>query len=289
MTVMSYFLADRCGDEQDSRIDRALCARRQHRHRGFRPRAQRDSAPSAIFVADGELLVRRSRRTTRARPARAARSASSSAASAMTFRSSSATSASRPRSSTRGWSRGSSMRSPSARAAGPRRISRHHPGHVGRTPLRSGRRRARARDLRRRRADHRARGRRAPLRGDLAARARPAPSPSTTSAAARSTPSSCARRTTAACGIVGEPLGIADFGGADFDDIVLRHVDRGRRPRPQPSWPPTPPRASRSSTLRRECVEAKEALSFDSEAVVPVLVGQAHTHRPPHARPSSRT
>ncbi|MGA1828608.1 Hsp70 family protein, partial [Microbacterium sp.] len=76
--------------------------------------------------------------------------------------------------------------------------------------------------------------------------------------------------------IVGEPLGIADFGGADFDDIVLRHAiaAAGLSAAELAADP-----ASRVglSTLRRECVEAKEALSFDSEAVVPLLVGQAHS------------
>lgn len=76
--------------------------------------------------------------------------------------------------------------------------------------------------------------------------------------------------------IVGEPLGIADFGGADFDDIVLRHaVAAGGLSAAALASDP----AARVglSTLRRECVEAKEALSFDSEAVVPLLVGQVNS------------
>jgi molecular chaperone DnaK len=76
--------------------------------------------------------------------------------------------------------------------------------------------------------------------------------------------------------IVGEPLGIADFGGADFDDIVLRHTiaAAGLSAAALASDP-----AARVglATLRRECVEAKEALSFDSEAVVPLLVGPVNS------------
>ena len=76
--------------------------------------------------------------------------------------------------------------------------------------------------------------------------------------------------------IVGEPLGLGDFGGADFDDIVLRHAIAAAGLSAS-ALSADPAARVALSTLRRECVEAKEALSFDSEAVVPVLVGQAQT------------
>ena len=76
--------------------------------------------------------------------------------------------------------------------------------------------------------------------------------------------------------IVGEPLGIADFGGADFDDIVLRHAIAAAG-LSAAGLAADPAARVGLSTLRRECVEAKEALSFDSEAVVPLLVGQVNT------------
>ncbi|SFR94764.1 Hsp70 protein [Microbacterium sp. cf046] len=76
--------------------------------------------------------------------------------------------------------------------------------------------------------------------------------------------------------IVGEPLGLADFGGADFDDIVLRHTIAAAGLSAS-ALSADPASRVALSTLRRECVEAKEALSFDSEAVVPVLVGQSHS------------
>lgn len=69
--------------------------------------------------------------------------------------------------------------------------------------------------------------------------------------------------------IVGEPVGIADLGGADFDDAVFRHVLASAEVSPPASAPYLVPLAA----LRRECVAAKESLSFDSEAVVPVMLG----------------
>jgi molecular chaperone DnaK len=76
--------------------------------------------------------------------------------------------------------------------------------------------------------------------------------------------------------IVGEPLGLGDFGGADFDDIVLRHTIAAAGLSAS-ALSADPAARVALATLRRECVEAKEALSFDSEAVVPVLVGQSQT------------
>ncbi|WP_314456648.1 Hsp70 family protein [uncultured Microbacterium sp.] len=77
---------------------------------------------------------------------------------------------------------------------------------------------------------------------------------------------------------VGSPIGIPDLGGADFDDIVLRHTVRA-------AGIPASALAGVESdaglrmalaSLRRECVDAKESLSFDGEAVVPVLIGDGH-------------
>lgn len=77
---------------------------------------------------------------------------------------------------------------------------------------------------------------------------------------------------------VGSPVGIPDLGGADFDDIVLRHTVRA-------AGIPASALAGVESdaglrmalaSLRRECVDAKESLSFDGEAVVPVLIGDGH-------------
>jgi actin-like ATPase involved in cell morphogenesis len=76
--------------------------------------------------------------------------------------------------------------------------------------------------------------------------------------------------------ILGEPLGLADFGGADFDDIVVRHTIAAAG-LSIADLNADPANRVALATLRRECIEAKEALSFDAEAVVPVLVGGSHS------------
>ncbi|MFG6403994.1 Hsp70 family protein [Microbacterium sp. P04] len=72
--------------------------------------------------------------------------------------------------------------------------------------------------------------------------------------------------------VVGEPVGLPDLGGADFDDVVIRHVLRAGGPAVAALLDAPGGRLS-VNALRRECVEAKESLSFDSEAVIPVLAG----------------
>ncbi len=69
--------------------------------------------------------------------------------------------------------------------------------------------------------------------------------------------------------LLGQPDGIETLGGADFDAAVLRHVmaHLGDGPAMDPGSPETLAALSR---LRRECREAKEALSLDSEASVAV-------------------
>ncbi len=71
--------------------------------------------------------------------------------------------------------------------------------------------------------------------------------------------------------IVGAPAGIPDLGGADFDDALVRHVVRTARLDTTALAGDTSGRMALAA-LRRECVDAKESLSFDSEAVVPVLL-----------------
>ena len=72
--------------------------------------------------------------------------------------------------------------------------------------------------------------------------------------------------------LIGAPSGIEHLGGADFDQRIFEHVktlasdafaelDEGR-----------PDEALALARIRRDCTEAKEALSFDAETVVPVLL-----------------
>lgn len=72
--------------------------------------------------------------------------------------------------------------------------------------------------------------------------------------------------------IIGAPSGIPDLGGADFDDRIVRHVVQTAHVDATQLAGDTSGRMALAA-LRRECVDAKESLSFDSEAVIPVLVG----------------
>lgn len=63
--------------------------------------------------------------------------------------------------------------------------------------------------------------------------------------------------------------GIPDLGGADFDDAVIAHVLASAGPLAADGTPVA------LAALRRECVAAKEALSFDAETIIPVLLGGA--------------
>lgn len=70
---------------------------------------------------------------------------------------------------------------------------------------------------------------------------------------------------------MGEAVGLEGLGGSDFDDTVLRHtVDAAGLSLRELSGDDD---RVGLAALRREVVEAKEALSFDSETVIPVLLG----------------
>jgi actin-like ATPase involved in cell morphogenesis len=76
---------------------------------------------------------------------------------------------------------------------------------------------------------------------------------------------------TGAVRIVGSPTGIGDLGGADFDDTIVRHVVSAAKVDAATLAGDAAGRMALAG-LRRECVEAKESLSFDSEAVIPVIL-----------------
>ncbi len=69
--------------------------------------------------------------------------------------------------------------------------------------------------------------------------------------------------------LLGRPDGIETLGGADFDAAVLRHV-MGHVKASADVDPEAPDMLAALSRLRRECREAKEALSMDSESSVAV-------------------
>ncbi|MCU1516915.1 MAG: molecular chaperone DnaK [Pseudarthrobacter sp.] len=72
--------------------------------------------------------------------------------------------------------------------------------------------------------------------------------------------------------VLGRPEGIDGLGGADFDAEVLRHVAAHTGDALAALDPADPAALAALGRLRRECVEAKEALSSDSEANISVFL-----------------
>ncbi len=70
--------------------------------------------------------------------------------------------------------------------------------------------------------------------------------------------------------VLGVPQGIEQLGGADFDDAVFGHVVAAV-PALSELDPEAPATLAATAALRRECTEAKEALSADTEVTIPVL------------------
>ena len=71
--------------------------------------------------------------------------------------------------------------------------------------------------------------------------------------------------------ILGEPRHIEDLGGVDFDDAALHHVLVSSGISLAELEDGTEVRAALRQ-LRGECIDAKESLSFDAQATIPVLV-----------------
>ena len=77
--------------------------------------------------------------------------------------------------------------------------------------------------------------------------------------------------------VVGAPEGVEQFGGADLDEVVLAHVRDALGPAWEALDPTDPEVLAAVADLRREATAAKEALSHDTEVLVPVaLPGVAH-------------
>ncbi|HZG92184.1 MAG TPA: Hsp70 family protein [Pseudonocardia sp.] len=76
--------------------------------------------------------------------------------------------------------------------------------------------------------------------------------------------------------LVGAPVGIEHLGGVDFDQAVFDHV----RDAVGETWdqldPADPAVQSAVAGLRRECTAAKEALSADTEVMIPVMLPGHH-------------
>jgi len=77
--------------------------------------------------------------------------------------------------------------------------------------------------------------------------------------------------------LLGRAEGIERLGGVDFDEAVLGHV-HGEVGAAIAALDPADEHAiSAFARLRRECVEAKEALSADTETTIPVLLPELRT------------
>ena len=72
--------------------------------------------------------------------------------------------------------------------------------------------------------------------------------------------------------ILGQPEGIERLGGIDFDEAVVQHVRSALGGALDRVDPDDEQAMSALARLRAECVEAKEALSSDTETSIPVLL-----------------
>ena len=72
--------------------------------------------------------------------------------------------------------------------------------------------------------------------------------------------------------IIGSPDGVEHLGGMDFDEAVFRHVVEMLSDRMSDLDLDDPVVTAALARLRRECVEAKEALSSDVEATIAVTL-----------------
>ena len=76
---------------------------------------------------------------------------------------------------------------------------------------------------------------------------------------------------------LGTPEGVEHLGGVDFDEAVLQHVLTALGPGATGLDPDDPAVTVGLARLRRDCVEAKEALSTDVDALVPVALPGLNT------------
>jgi actin-like ATPase involved in cell morphogenesis len=85
------------------------------------------------------------------------------------------------------------------------------------------------------------------------------------------------RRTADGFALLGEPEGIEQLGGVDFDEAVFGHVLSTLGDAVGRLDPDDEEVTAAVSRLRRDCVEAKESLSYDTETMIPVALPGLHT------------
>jgi molecular chaperone DnaK len=77
--------------------------------------------------------------------------------------------------------------------------------------------------------------------------------------------------------LLGEAEGVEQLGGIDFDEAVFGHVLGVLGSMADGVDPADPEAVASLNRLRRDCVEAKESLSFDTETMIPVALPGLHT------------
>jgi len=85
------------------------------------------------------------------------------------------------------------------------------------------------------------------------------------------------RKTSSGFVLLGEPEGIEQLGGIDFDEAVFGHVVSTLGSHVTNLDPDDDEVTAALARLRRDCVEAKEGLSFDTEVMIPVALPGLHT------------
>jgi actin-like ATPase involved in cell morphogenesis len=85
------------------------------------------------------------------------------------------------------------------------------------------------------------------------------------------------RKTVAGFEILGQPEGIERLGGIDFDAAVFNYVSRALGSKLQELDEDDPAAIAAVARLREECIDAKEALSSDTDVSIPVLLPNAST------------
>ncbi len=85
------------------------------------------------------------------------------------------------------------------------------------------------------------------------------------------------RRTELSFEPLGEPEGIERLGGIDFDEAVFVHVMQSLADQVQDLDPSDSSAMSAVARLREECRQAKEALSVDTDVIIPVILPNIQT------------
>ncbi|HYU57180.1 MAG TPA: Hsp70 family protein [Actinomycetota bacterium] len=85
------------------------------------------------------------------------------------------------------------------------------------------------------------------------------------------------RKTESGFEILGEPEGIDRLGGIDFDEAVFAHVAASLGGAFEELDPADPAAIAAVARLRADCMDAKEALSNDTEVTIPVMLPNVQT------------